>query len=234
MNYQALFQGEYLKAAEFGTTEPTLTITDIKLEKLQSLKPEEEDKTKTKGVVYFREVDRGWVINRTNAECLRGMFGDETGDWIGKRVTLFATMVALGAKKELGIRVKGSPDIDAPVDVEIKLPRRRPVKMRLHPTDGGGSTRKRKPTQQPNTGPSAELRQQLSELSRHLQEAGIATPTDRANWLRDIVGREDAAPGNLTLDELATAQREAGLLAWDAGSDKEAESLRAREPGEDG
>lgn len=141
MHYGAMLVGQFLKAAEFGTgtipAQPTFTIANVVLEKLESVAVgdnEGSSKMKTKGVVYFREVDRGWVLNRTNAECLAAIFGKETNDWIGKRVTLFAADVRVGAKMDIGIRVKGSPDIAKEVTVSVKLPRRKPIPMRLIPT----------------------------------------------------------------------------------------------------
>lgn len=74
-------------------------------------------------------------------------------------------------------------------------------------------------------------RQEADRLRQQLEAAGHAAPEKRAEWLRSITGRADATPGNLTPDELATAQREAAMLAFDGSQD---EPPRAREPGEDG
>ena len=40
---------------------------------------------------------------------------------------------------ELGIRVKGSPELDAPKQIEIKLPRKKATMMTLLPTGKGGT-----------------------------------------------------------------------------------------------
>ncbi len=47
------------------------------------------------------------MLNRTNGECLKAMFGRDTGEWIGKRVTLYPAEY----QGETAIRVKGSPDM---------------------------------------------------------------------------------------------------------------------------
>lgn len=143
MHYQAMLVGQFLKAAEFGVgtmpAQPTLEISDVTLDKLESIAMNDADgggagKLKTKGIVHFRGVDRGWVLNRTNAECLAAIFGTETNDWVGKFVTLYAASVKVGPKMDLGIRVKGSPHLDRPQTVQVKLPRRKPVPMTLQPT----------------------------------------------------------------------------------------------------
>lgn len=130
MHWKALFKGDYIAAVEFGDKQPTLKIANVKLCKLES----EDGRQKDKGVVFFEGKDRGWVLNRTNATCLGAMFGDDIEAWSGKRVTLYATMVQVGKKKEPGIRVKGSPDIAEPMKVEIKLPRKKPQWVTMLPT----------------------------------------------------------------------------------------------------
>ena len=133
------FLGTYITAAEIGTKTPTLTISRVTLEKVESLKASDNEgdgKTKDRVIVYFRESksDRGWLLNRTNAECLREMWGRETDQWIGKRVTLYSCPVRVGPKMEPGIRVKGSPDISTPITFQLKLPRKKPIPTTLVPT----------------------------------------------------------------------------------------------------
>jgi hypothetical protein len=132
MDYRALFKGSYLSAIEFNGREPTFTIVSVKLVKLESIdKPGTE---RDRGVIAFKEIDRGFVLNRSNAEALAKMWGTETDKWVGKRVTLFATPVRVGPKTELGIRVKGSPDLTAPITFDLKLPRKKPQTWKLVPT----------------------------------------------------------------------------------------------------
>ena len=97
MSYKGLFRGDYIAAAEFGGREPTLKIAHVQFERLPSLgngtAEGAEAQEKDRAVVYFESMDRGWVLNRTNAECLGAMFGSVLRDWIGKRVTLVAEQV---------------------------------------------------------------------------------------------------------------------------------------------
>lgn len=135
MHYRRLFVGDYLQATEFDGRVPTFTVTRVEIKDLPSLKNEGEEQSK--GVIYFREVKRGWVINRTNGEAMNAMFGPETDRWIGKRVTLRAEEVQVGPKKDMGIRVVGSPDIKAAVTFDLCLPWKKPKKVRLVPTVPG-------------------------------------------------------------------------------------------------
>lgn len=145
MNYKLFFTGDYLSAVEMrekmGDKPLIVTIANVRKVRLESMAPVDGEggtkKEKDRGVVGFKEIDRGWVLNRTNAECLVAMWGAETDAWIGKRVALITTMVRLGGKQELGIRVGGSPDLAQPVTATIKLPRKKPFDMRLMPVGRG-------------------------------------------------------------------------------------------------
>lgn len=130
MLWQAMFKGSYLAAVEFGNRQFTAEIESVKLVKLEA----EDGSQKDKGVVYFKGHDRGWVLCKTNAMCVAAMFGDDTSAWVGKSVTLYSTMVQVGREKKPGIRVKGSPDLSAPVQCEVRLPRKKPFKVPLVPT----------------------------------------------------------------------------------------------------
>lgn len=139
MDYGLGFLGEFITAAELIGKEPTLTIGSVKLEKVESLKKGDDDgggKLKDRIVVYFKESKsgRGWLLNRTNAECLKEMWGRETNDWVGKRVTLFTQRVKVGPKIEPAIRVKGSPDLQEPLTFGLRLPRKKEQPMTLLPT----------------------------------------------------------------------------------------------------
>ena len=133
MDYRSLFKGSYLAAIEFGGRTPTMTIANVKIVALEG----EDGKSKDRGVVYFSETDRGLVLCKTNAILIAGMFGNDTDAWVGKRITMHATEVALGRDRVLGIRVKGSPDIAAPVDVTVKLPKKKAAIVRMEKTTNG-------------------------------------------------------------------------------------------------
>ena len=132
-----LFLGDYISGAALGSKTPTLRIEKIQIERLPAIGKDnggEPSEERDRPVVYFEKLAKGWVLNRTNACCLAAMFGPTAGAWIGKRVTLVAEMVRVGPKSELGIRVKGSPDLTKPVRATIELPRKKPTYRDLVPT----------------------------------------------------------------------------------------------------
>lgn len=154
-DYRAAMKGDFLAAVEFGDETPTFTIRgtetlDMEVHKINAQEDEGAAKTKTRLIVYFEETRRGWVMNSTNAQCLAALFTTRTSAWWGHKVTLCAEMVQVGPKKDLGIRVKGTPEITAPLVVEIKLPRRKAFKRTLQPTGA-------KPAQQQTTPADKDL-----------------------------------------------------------------------------
>ncbi|HSN69049.1 MAG TPA: hypothetical protein VLV48_07375 [Thermoanaerobaculia bacterium] len=141
MKWQAMFQGDFISAVEIENKTPTLTIREVKGATME----DEKGKKQGKAVVYFREIKRGWVLAKTNALCIAAMFGDECDGWIGKRVTIHSEIVQVGPDKAPGIRVSGSPDIDKPIAVTIKLPRKKPRKMFMQPTGKNGAAQQSMP-----------------------------------------------------------------------------------------
>lgn len=144
MNYKKMLVGDHLAAVELDDKQPTLTIAAIKPEMMdkrpkpgEKQDPKAPKKKQKKWIVFFREMERGWVLNKTNTLCLAAMFGEETDQWIGKRVTICAEMVRVGPKVEPGIRIKGSPDLTEPVFALIEMPMRAPVRKKLVPTVKG-------------------------------------------------------------------------------------------------
>lgn len=122
--YDQLYPGRFIKAAELLGKKVTVTISDVELEDLQG----EDGANKTKAIISFKESPKKLVACKTNGLCIKEMFGKELANWVGKRVTLFEDVW----NGEPCIRVWGSPDIEAEMEVTVSLPRRRPFKKVMH------------------------------------------------------------------------------------------------------
>ncbi len=121
--YDELYPGRFIKSGELLGRKITLTVQDVDIEELQG-----DDGKKIKCIVSFRETEKKLVACKTNGFCIKSMFGAKLPDWIGKRITIFPDTW----NGEPCIRIWGSPDISADMEVEISLPRRRPFKKVLH------------------------------------------------------------------------------------------------------
>lgn len=96
-----MFPSKWLAAADLNEQDITLTIQDVQSEIVG-----QGDEAESKWVVYFREVSKGLVLNKTNAGSISGALGDDTDDWIGRQIVLYPTEVAFGGKMVEAIRVK--------------------------------------------------------------------------------------------------------------------------------
>lgn len=129
MDVDAFFPSRFIKAVDLGGKDVTLTIESVVGDELEGEKGKQ-----FKGIVSFVGAKKKWVLNRTNALCLKALWGRETDAWKGHRVTIYPTTF----NDEPCIRVKGSPEIDKPLEFELKLPRKKPRQMKLMPTGKAG------------------------------------------------------------------------------------------------
>jgi hypothetical protein len=84
------FPSKYLKSEEalFDDGEVIATIKDVVKETMRGGQ-NSGNKEQDKPVMYFRELPKGLVVNKTNWGICEKMFGsDESDDWIGNKVTL--------------------------------------------------------------------------------------------------------------------------------------------------
>lgn len=128
MDIRSAFTGKYLAAADLPAgREITMTIEGVSMVDVEL----EAGGVQSRALVSIRGAKKGWLLNRTNAELVSAMFGYETGEWHGKRVTIGRAKVKFGRDTVDGIRVIGSPDIAADVRAEVKLPRKKPQPVTL-------------------------------------------------------------------------------------------------------
>lgn len=180
MDVALLHPSRFLKSAELKGKDTTFTITGIQLEELE----DENGKKKTKGIVSFKETPKLLVINRTNSDCIKGMFGRETDNWIGKRVTLYPAPFFDNFTKEhtTAIRVKGSPDIKEATTITVHLPRKKPTQVKMARTGDA-----------PAALGGDELEAEVSALRAVLAECGSPEACDAA-WKAGLGGRISRLP----------------------------------------
>jgi hypothetical protein len=108
MKIGAAFPSKYLRAADLDG-EVTVRIRDIKMEDIAG-------DGVPKPVLFFGGSDKGLVLNKTNANAIIDLVGtDETDQWKGKRIALYATKVDFQGKRVDAIRVCEPEPVAAPV-----------------------------------------------------------------------------------------------------------------------
>jgi hypothetical protein len=114
MDINSAFPSKWLKADSDipDDGDLKLTISDVKMERVGQGQDAED-----KPVVYFDETDKGLVLNVTNKNTLVQLYGTDTDEWAGKRVSLFATEVDFQGRQTLAIRIRMRAPKAKPVPV---------------------------------------------------------------------------------------------------------------------
>jgi hypothetical protein len=118
-SYAEMYPGRFLKADGLKGKKHLFTITGITGDDLIG----ENSKTKAEWIVTLAETKLELVLNKTNAFCLYRMFGGDPHSWIGHKIAIYPTKTKFGKEDMDCIRIWGSPDIAA--DMEITVPQGR-------------------------------------------------------------------------------------------------------------
>ena len=115
--FNELYPSRYLKPGDIGDDDQVLTIDKVLVEEMGFV-----DRNETKPVLYFRNLDKVLVLNRTNANTIANLYGDQLSNWTGKQVSLFVAEVSFQGKVMPGIRIRSriptsSPEIPASSEV---------------------------------------------------------------------------------------------------------------------
>ena len=86
MNIDKLFPSRYLKAPDLNSENVIGTVSRFAVETVRDV---QSGKDEEQAVVHFEEIEKGLILNRTNAESIAALHGRETEVWLGKRITLF-------------------------------------------------------------------------------------------------------------------------------------------------
>lgn len=101
MNINNAFPSKWLKSGDLEDGDLTLTIKSVEQEEVGQGEDAEQ-----KPIVHFQEVEKGMVLNKTNANTISSLYGPETDGWVGKKISLFSTEVDFGGKQTLAIRIR--------------------------------------------------------------------------------------------------------------------------------
>jgi hypothetical protein len=102
MRVTELVPSPHLESLDIGDRigdERTLTIEGVDVREVGSEKVR-------KGVLLFKELDRGMVLNKTNSRTIAALYGSETTKWKGKRVTLYRSETSFQGKLVPCVRVR--------------------------------------------------------------------------------------------------------------------------------
>lgn len=103
MKIGTAFPSKYLRAADIpdGQFVPVV-IESITQENVAG----SDDADDVKPVIHFVGKTKGMVLNKTNATTIANSYGDETDDWAGKGILLYATETLFQGQSTPCLRVK--------------------------------------------------------------------------------------------------------------------------------
>ncbi len=94
-----IFPSNFLKAADLNNRTVKVKIDKVIFEEIG----QEKDK---KQVMYFADVKKGLVLNKTNATTIGSVHGQEIEGWTGREIELFTQMVPFNGQNVAAIRVR--------------------------------------------------------------------------------------------------------------------------------
>ena len=140
MKFKDMYPKDRFYAADFGGKPVTLTFrkTDPPSDPVtQELLGEGGPSEKMMPIWHFKETPKTMPAVVTNGVCARAMFGDESNDWPGHKITLFPAPDPSGMSDDgLCIRVLGSPELKKPLVFTAQIGRTKKT-FTLKPTGNG-------------------------------------------------------------------------------------------------
>jgi hypothetical protein len=98
MRTSEVFPSKYLKATDLQGRNVLAVMNFVQVEKLG-----DDDRP----VLYFQGKEKGLVLNRTNADAIAKLYGDEMNNWRGQEIVMFEAMVSFRKETVPAIRVRG-------------------------------------------------------------------------------------------------------------------------------
>jgi hypothetical protein len=115
MRRDDVFPSKYLKAADI-VRPMTVTIESAPLEVLKNPEGKEQHKT----VLYFRGAKKSLPLNVSNWDAVAEICGQDTDDWPGGKIELYATKTQMAGKTVDCIRVRAPRDAAAKIATPTK------------------------------------------------------------------------------------------------------------------
>jgi hypothetical protein len=120
-HYKEFFdQSEWLFFHDLKGKDVTVTIEGVS----QGVLIGDGNKKSKKPAVAFVGAKKRLALNKTNAKTIAAMYGSDTTNWVGKRITLYPTTTTFGRDTVECVRVRPSipKGKDAPAELEPPAP----------------------------------------------------------------------------------------------------------------
>jgi len=102
MKIGSAFPSKYLKAGDI----PEGKFIKLRVDRVETQNVGRDDEPEDKPVLFFAGKEKGMVLNRTNANVISDVYGEETDDWTGRSVEVYRTQVPFQGKMVDSLRVR--------------------------------------------------------------------------------------------------------------------------------
>jgi len=109
MKRDEIFPSKYLKAGDLNKP-IVVTIESAPLETLKNPEGKEQHKT----VLYFKGAKKALPLNVSNWDAVAEICGEDTDDWPGGKIELYATKTHMGGKVVDCIRIRARAERELP------------------------------------------------------------------------------------------------------------------------
>ncbi len=106
-----IFPGKYLAANDLKGKDYTLTINKIDID----IFTDHGGNDVRKPVLYFKEAEKGFVLNKSNANAIAEIHGNTIENWVGKRITIGTAWIEAFGKQTEALRVRPALRDNAPL-----------------------------------------------------------------------------------------------------------------------
>lgn len=113
MNIDAAFPSSYYKAADLNDKPVKVTMARVVMEDIGG---------DHKPVLYFEENEKGLVLNKTNANNIKALYGSNTDAWTGKEIVLFPTVTDFQGRSVDCVRVRGVKGAPSKKELDDEIP----------------------------------------------------------------------------------------------------------------
>lgn len=106
-DWRSMYEGKYLGAwhlvdGQGNKVEAVVTIERVEASEIVG----EGGKKNKKPLIWFRGKSLPMVVGKTVGKVIAAMYGNETRNWEGKRITLYSTVTSVGGEEKDCIRVR--------------------------------------------------------------------------------------------------------------------------------
>lgn len=101
-DYRTMYDSQFLHEYDLTKDEVTVEIASVEVGELVS----QGGRKSKKPLVKFKGADKGLALNKTNGKAIAALYGTDTNDWTGKKVTLFRSTTEMAGETVRCIRIK--------------------------------------------------------------------------------------------------------------------------------